>query len=798
MVSRLSVWLGVASALACVATASAQPVPSREPTSTHIFPAGGKRGTTVMLRVGAECIPPGTNLFVLGEGIKVPLTLGARITDHGEPSPRRKPTEVPVSYPKQWRSEIAISETAPLGTIFWRLGCAQGGTQSRPFVIGELPEFIESESNSTSDQAEAISLPVTINGQIHGERDLDYFRFTAAKGQVVVCEVLARRLGSRLDPILEILDSDARPLPAQSVYQGSDPILALRVEQDGEYLIRMANVSYRGDPSYVYRVNVTTSAMAQFAFPSSGQAGTEQEIDLYQLSGDADWKVVRKRVLFPEATTSFLWTDPESASNGVKLASLPYPHQREQEPNEMPAQSTPLSVPGSASGQFLTARDTDWFEFVAHQGQLYTIACRAFPKEAAAFPSLQLIDSAGKVLVQARSVESSAGTCRVDWEAPADGVFRVRLRDLRYGARGGPEFIYRLSVVPAEPDFALALGADSVSVLQGSGLDLEVEVVRTGGFSGAVKLSLVETPEGVTAEPVEVPAGSNNGKLKLQVSEQAVATSYSLQVVGTSQIGGKAVTRRSDAPHLGRDAEGVSVGAPTVPVLNLTVRHPPVFRLFCSEAYLYAHRGSVFPYPMTVERLGSFQGEVFFQTGDRQNRDLDGVRMLNFTLSQAEAEFHMPIYLPETMHINVQSQSQLYTQAHASIIDQHGRRQSFLVVSEKRNMLRTLPPVVKLIAATPRLVAGAESVLRCHLKLKRTSNLTGPMRIELTNLPEGLPVRIEPTSIKAGQSDVVIPIHLTGALMPGEEFRLTFRATGKMESGVEIITEVPVLLESPQ
>ena len=302
MFSRLSFWSGVASALFCVATASAQPVPSRDPTSTHIFPAGGQRGTKVSVRVGAECLPPGANLFVLGEGVKVPLTLGTLVADHGEPSPRRKPTEIPVSYPKQWRSEMTISETAPLGTIFWRIGCAQGGTQSRPFVIGELPEFIESESNSTSDRAEAITLPVTINGQIHGERDLDYFRFTATRGQVVVCEVLARRLGSRLDPIVEILDSDARRLPVQAVYRGSDPILALRVEQDGEYLIRMANVSFRGDPSYVYRVNVTTSATAQFAFPSSGQAGTEQEIELYQLSGDTDWKVVRKRITFPETT----------------------------------------------------------------------------------------------------------------------------------------------------------------------------------------------------------------------------------------------------------------------------------------------------------------------------------------------------------------------------------------------------------------------------------------------------------------------------------------------------------------
>ncbi|MCH2398383.1 MAG: hypothetical protein MK364_04695, partial [Pirellulales bacterium] len=120
-----------------------------------------------------------------------------------------------------------------------------------------------------------------------------------------------------------------------------------------------------------------------------------------------------------------------------------------------------------------------------------------------------------------------------------------------------------------------------------------------------------------------------------------------------------------------------------------------------------------------------------------------------------------------------------------------------LVVSEKRNMLRTLPPVVKLIAATPRIVLGAENVLRCHLKLKRTSNLTGPMRIELVDPPQDLPLQIEPTFIQAGQTDVVIPLRLTEVVMPSREFQLTFRATGKMESGVDIISEVTVVLESP-
>src|SRR6266480_2604675 len=70
-----------------------QPVPSREPTSTHIFPAGGKRGTVVKARVGGECWPPGMNLSILGAGVTSPGMIGPEIKARYEPSLRRVPRD---------------------------------------------------------------------------------------------------------------------------------------------------------------------------------------------------------------------------------------------------------------------------------------------------------------------------------------------------------------------------------------------------------------------------------------------------------------------------------------------------------------------------------------------------------------------------------------------------------------------------------------------------------------------------------------------------------------------------------
>ena len=204
--------LGVAVSLLTAPHAVAQPKPGYSPSSTHIFPAGGQRGTTVQVRVGTECTPGGTEFLVYGQGVQAGARLDTRLPRHlGEPDPRRKPTEVPITYPREWKQEIRIADDAPLGQALWRISCAQGGTATRPFLVGDLPEHIERESNSTPSRAEPLKLPVTLNGQIYGERDVDFFRVPLRANDVLVCDVMAGRIGSRLDPIIPSEGGDSAP-----------------------------------------------------------------------------------------------------------------------------------------------------------------------------------------------------------------------------------------------------------------------------------------------------------------------------------------------------------------------------------------------------------------------------------------------------------------------------------------------------------------------------------------------------------------------------------------------------------
>ncbi len=82
-------------------------------------------------------------------------------------------------------------------------------------AVGEWPEIAEREPNDDPAGAQAVSVPVTINGKIAGHADgpdRDFFRFSARKGQRLVLEVMAQRLGSPLDSVIEVLDGQGRPI----------------------------------------------------------------------------------------------------------------------------------------------------------------------------------------------------------------------------------------------------------------------------------------------------------------------------------------------------------------------------------------------------------------------------------------------------------------------------------------------------------------------------------------------------------------------------------------------------------
>src|SRR5262249_47558384 len=125
---------------------------------------------------------------------------------------------------------------------------------------------------------------------------------------VVVCDVLAGRIGSPLDPVVEIHDPRGRRVGLQKVRVGNDPVLAFKASTSGDYLLNIAHVGVHGGPEYVYRMTLSTAPYVPFAFPPGGRAGETREVQLFALTGGDDYRTSKEKINFlADRAGTFRW-----------------------------------------------------------------------------------------------------------------------------------------------------------------------------------------------------------------------------------------------------------------------------------------------------------------------------------------------------------------------------------------------------------------------------------------------------------------------------------------------------------
>ena len=773
--------------LAFPAALCAQQVPT-EPASTHIFPAGGRRGTTVEVRVGGEFLPPRTRFHLVGEGVSAPAELGQPAHRLYEASPRRKPGGTPINYPREFASQITIAPDAEPGQRLWRVASARGGTGGRPFVVGDLPERIEHESNSTPESAEPLALPVTLNGQIAGEQDHDHFTFSLAVGEIVSIDVAAGRLGSPLDPLVTVYDPAGRPVAVEELRRGSDPVLLFRATEAGTHRVLFANLNFQGGPQYVYRATLTTAPQVATPFPAGGQVGQLLEFRLLPLWAEEPRLATAWQQPLPAQPGMLPFTPAIPGIERVDLQVHEHPVSMEVEPNNAVAEATRVPTPGVAYGRLTSRDDVDDYRISAQAGEGLTIACREIPGGLGSLPIVRVLDLNGGELARASAVELYPRPCRLEWLAPAAGEYVIQVRE------GGPatrETAYVLSVSPTRPDFALTASSDILNVVQGNRVELELRVDRLGGFGVPIDLEIAGLPAGVKAEPLQLPPKGETFKVALIASDDTRPGDQRLKIVGRAKLGETMLERTVQATHLGHDLEGVSLGSAQTDHVQLTVRHKQVFRLYCSEAYQYAHRGTIYPYLMEVERLNGFDGPIQIQMGDRQIMDHDGVAVQDAEFPAGVSQIMLPLYLPETMHINIQPHSNIYAQGYVEFTDRWGQRQTMLQVSEMRCMIRPLPTVARLRSRERSLVVREGQPQQVLLQLDRTPLFRGPLQIELRDAPAG--IRLEPVTIEEGQTAAVATLRVEASASWPAGATVTLRGTGILPAGTpgtHVITEV--------
>jgi hypothetical protein len=403
--------------------------------------------------------------------------------------------------------KIEIAADAEPGVRQVRLAGAKAVTTPRPYAVGALPELLEKEPNNTAAQSQRLEkLPVTINGTLVTRPDLDLFTISMKQGECLVVAGGSRSLGAPTNLLVRIRDPKGQEVMSQVDYRTRDPLLGFTAPADGDYTVELSDVlnNYSGiDNSYVYRVTFTKGAWIDSAFPAGAQRGATTRIAFtgWNLDGKPGPSRLEMDVTVPQDAPPRYAVTAGGAANSVTLRTGDAPGITEVEPPAgVTATPQTISLPVTVNGTFGARGDVDTYQFTAKAGDRLWLDVDAREIGSFADAILMVRDAAGKLLATA---DDSGGTRdpRQFWVAPADGVYKVVLRDVAGGSRGGPEFYYRLTIGPLATELG-ATTADPTLVLK-PGQKLEVTVkVNVSELATPVVISAEGLPAGVTAPAV--------------------------------------------------------------------------------------------------------------------------------------------------------------------------------------------------------------------------------------------------------------------------------------------------------
>ena len=539
-------WLAVAVALG----------QSPSPKFNTVFPPGGQAGSTVEVTITGEN---------LDEIESLRLGIPGAVCKFQQSDTHRFQLSIPVDTP------VGVYDVHVVGK--------NGLSAPRAFTVGTLFEKLELEPNDSLPAAQASDLNSVLNGRIEKGGDQDCIEFVARRGQLVVIECFAERIGSPLRAVLELFDEKQNRIASNRGYFGADPVIAFQVPLDGNYTVKIYDLVFSGSAEHYYRLVMGTGPRTVFTVPAVVPLGKPSRVSLY------GWNLnPAEQPLTDEAFATkehlFDRLDVEIAAEHAQ-SRWPLPHRLKSTQlalegfshvlsgahwptfigvtdvpvivagaeNHDASQAHPLSIPCEVSGQLAQGDETDWFSLAAKRGEVLYFEAWGQRLQSPCDLDVSVFGTDGEQLLARFSDELvDAGgerfpTSHLDprgrWVVPQDGEYLVALRNLVGGVSHDPRRIYRLSVRREEPTFDLVAlsksGSTVVNVPRGGRTVLEVLAQRRRGATGSIRVYASELPPGLECPDVWLGPEENHASLVVSASRNVDAFQGSLGLMGESR-----------------------------------------------------------------------------------------------------------------------------------------------------------------------------------------------------------------------------------------------------------------------
>jgi hypothetical protein len=703
---------------------------SAAPQISNVSPRGLQIGASTLLTIdGADLIPE--------PRVLLPLSLAGQTLKDGATANR---IQIEVTLPANVRP----------GMYSLRIGNARGVSNAVLIGIDDLPQVPFS--------AQIAGLPVALHGNLTESETL-LTSFNGKKGQRILVDLEARRLGAAIDPVLHLYDPRRVQVAwsqGRSALDGDARLEAI-LPADGAYSLELHDALYRaGSPNH-FRLKIGDLLTADLVFPLGGRRGTEPwfelvgsgfspplrvRADLREAVGDASVPLPALRGLTGPAPRIVVGDFPEVLEADMPMGKL-------QE----------VAVPAVINGRIGKPHEEDRYRLLVKPGmklRFDVLASRAgSPLDAV----LSLQNDAGAELAAGNErPELKTIDPGLDFTVP-DGVqaLVVVLKDLE--GRGGPTFLYRLSITPSDrPNFRLTLFEDRHNVPQGGAAVMRVRAERAG-YNGPIKLTLPDVPANVTVAGNEIPAGATDALVTLNASPSGSRTQWLTKIVGASADPKAGLIRTALLPKNDTTERQPWLRSE----LAFGVIEAAPIRIAWEKASLQFAIGTNYPMKLVLTRAAGANGSVRLtlltsqivprtQDGKQEDRNralrFEGTPQIGAGQSAVEARIIIPADLP----------SQPYDVAvRAELLGPDGQSVLASVVSPAHRLVAAQPFALQLAGpATVQAASGSGPTGKLKGKIVRVPGFDKPVTITLTGLPPELAA--PSIMLTAGQSDFELPV----------------------------------------
>ena len=190
--------------------------------------------------------------------------------------------------------DVALAQLAPLlagtgtlreseailGAHEMRVITPTGVSNPLTVRVTDTPEILETGGKHSLAAAQEIVLPIGIHGKVGEADQTDYFKFKGRKGEHLIFDVQANRIGSALDSSLAILDSTGKELARSEDFNGMDSWIDFFVPADADYFLTIRDFQHRGGDTYKYHLTAGAVPYLESIFPFGGERGKTVELTL--------------------------------------------------------------------------------------------------------------------------------------------------------------------------------------------------------------------------------------------------------------------------------------------------------------------------------------------------------------------------------------------------------------------------------------------------------------------------------------------------------------------------------------